>query len=216
MLGRKNGFTLIELIVVMAMIAILTLISVSALLSSRTQNTVDSMAQDILSNIRDAQNRSVSTVSGTAGPAKVWAYQIKFNSGTSSWDNSLYTYSEDRPPNGKLQGQIESTNTPFNPAATISIMKDGTLYNGDGKVVNIAFASPFGRPYISDGSNANNCRWQYLDSRPAKDWFIDSVCSNLSSPATATATSSPLTIVVSYGNMNRSVIVGASGDAYIQ
>ena len=195
----------------MGMIAVLTLISVAALLSSQTQNMVDSMTQNILSNIRDAQNRSVSTTPGTSvATAKVWAYQVGPVTATDT-ANSLYTYSNIS--GIGLDAKPEATNTAFNSAAKISITKDGVSY---GNTANIAFASPFGMVYISDGSNYGACAWKTKDTRPAQDWFIESNsgCGSLISPTQNS--DSQLEITVTYKTISRKVIVRANGDSHIE
>lgn len=203
MLGRKKGFTLIEMIIVMSMIAILALMSVSSFVSSRYQTSVDAIAQEILSNIRDAQNRSVSTVSGADGSVtKVWDYQI--NSATK--DNSLHSWSVDAV--GDLVQHAENTNTNLSSAATIKITNNGLPY---ADTINIAFASPFGRPYISNGS----CDWKTDDTRPAQDWYvIASGCPTLVS--SSTRADSVLRITITYNNYSKDIVVGANGDSYIQ
>lgn len=70
--GPKKGFTIVEITVVMAIIAILMVIGVSGLFLLRDQNILDQATESAITAVREAQNRSISFTQGQGGSTKAW------------------------------------------------------------------------------------------------------------------------------------------------
>lgn len=80
--GRKAaGFTLVEMTVVMAIIAVLALIGISVLQNLKNGPKLDDATQNLLTTIREAQNKSISVASAPSGSIPiVWGVEINNNS----------------------------------------------------------------------------------------------------------------------------------------
>lgn len=74
---RKNGFTLVEILIVIALITILSAISVPAIVSFQRNQTIAQAAKKLKSDLRYIQNKSLSSVNG-----KVWGINFTNNLST--------------------------------------------------------------------------------------------------------------------------------------
>lgn len=73
----RRGFTIIEMIVVMAIIAVLSLMSVSGLLGINNGNATDRASEEIITAVREAQNKAVSGSVAPGGGASPLAWGVR-------------------------------------------------------------------------------------------------------------------------------------------
>jgi len=146
----NSGFTLVEMVVVMAMIAIIMTIGVTSMISARNQNSVRNASKLLQSAIREAANKSI-TVSPdkiTLEPAKAWGIKIPKDTQTSY---SLIDYTaETQTPNDEAVTTLDSN---------LIIYVDSPAVTGD---VSLLFSSPFASFKAIDG-----------DLNETKPWEID-------------------------------------------
>lgn len=64
-MGKKQGFSLIEIVIVSAIIGVLAVVSITNLFSRRGPEELNSTTKKIVSLLREAQNRSISQASST-------------------------------------------------------------------------------------------------------------------------------------------------------
>ena len=76
-LFRRAGFSLFELLIVIAMVAVLATVSIAYLVGYRNQSDLDSTAKRIVATLRDAQNRSL-----TQASLSTWGVHFDNASGT--------------------------------------------------------------------------------------------------------------------------------------
>ncbi|MEI7690662.1 MAG: type II secretion system protein [bacterium] len=219
-----KGFTLTEMMIVFTVIAILTLLSATALQSANKDNIVEEATQQILNGIRETQNRAVGVSTGTgAETIRSWAMEIK-SDGTGY---VIYKYIEGRTGGGQdYLAKIEMSNFTFSNNINV------TAFIGNNAGTNIlpvfvAYNIPFGRAFLSPadsctcdlscqagtGTNAS-CNWKESD-RYEMDWEIvagtktDLIDMNNNK-------TSELNILVSYKSnpsINKKITISASGDA---
>lgn len=217
----KHGYTIIELVVVMGIIAILMLLSASAFVLLRDQAEVDQTAETLVSTIRDAQNRAVSIMPNKNDiDAKVWAVSITMNDFSLS---SIYGTGDN-----KLGTLIESSQ--INPqGTTITVERD----NGRGTIAPIssgyiAFAPPFAKTYplsnslcnaannipakgavVTDPAPSIGCTW-WPSTKPTEEWEIKN------GGATLLGSSESLVVTIERNSASTKVIIGGNGDAVIK
>jgi len=86
---RDKGFTLIEMMVVVGIIVFITALSFASYREGQSQYALQLSAQKLASDLRNAQNMALSTVTGNGEPAPAGGYGIYFNN--SAGKNSAYT-----------------------------------------------------------------------------------------------------------------------------
>lgn len=94
---RKNaaGFTLIEMMVVMAIIAIFTVLGVSALINLNSSNMADRVAEELATSIRDAQNKAISVSNSDDGKTPVaWGVYVDPSVGNENYKSFYVTYAD--------------------------------------------------------------------------------------------------------------------------
>jgi len=207
----ESGFSLVEMVVVMAIIAILTTISATAFYSSRKQAVVNSTAQDILSTIREAQNKSVSVMSSKNGDdAKIWAFSSDPNNG----EYSLVYYAPTRDEDVKTGLGAAPERTEVLPAG---VSVTASRYSNNPTV---AFTSPFGSAYLIDGfhDGMDVCSFTTESTRPAKDYYI-STGSTAGCDFASTENNRNYEVVLTVhldGAADALIRIKTSGDAYIE
>jgi prepilin-type N-terminal cleavage/methylation domain-containing protein len=174
--NSTKGFTLIEMVVVIAIISFLFAIGIGALAGTRDQAKVSAAAEEILSALRDAQNRSVAVQKGDLGDStKVWGVKVD---NTTNQVSLFYLFLADANniTNG-LGGSIVKT-LPIDPSV------DVTTYFNDGNTGDVAdtnlrymmFTTPFGTAVTAENScttsNVVGCGWGESPTNPSKEWII--------------------------------------------
>jgi len=141
---QKQGFTLIEMLVVLAILGIMTLGSLPAILNSLETRSLENSARDILTTMQQAKFLSVSTklnhrviFSNATGS---WAYWIEEETSSGTWTrHAKYPYME-----------IPSKLTPtINLPADLNVEYSsiGFVTNYDGLHNSISIESPKLRKY---------------------------------------------------------------------
>jgi prepilin-type N-terminal cleavage/methylation domain-containing protein len=209
--GNKRGFTLIEVIIVLAIVAVLSVLSVAGFLAARKQFLVDQAAEGLLSSIREVQNNAIAVKEDSAGEdTKVWGikiYQI----------NQQYELISLYPSGSQLALKSEGiTNLPN--SITMNITKKTTTSESMSAVF-IAYSSPFGKAYLANdtfaGYGSGACVWKTDATRVNKDYYLDKTCNNFASYDKTPNT--VITVEISFSGSNtKSVIIGSNGDAYMQ
>lgn len=206
--GTK-GFSLIEMVVAMAIIAIMFAIGAVGLFSARDEYLLDAQAEEMLSMIREAQNNAIAIKKDSAGhTTKVWG--VSFNSNNSYSITSLY------PNPTQLATHTERTkNLPANM----------TLASSDGGLNSrVFFSSPFGKSYLSSngdmvGGASTGCYWSTDTSRPLKDYYIKSfggsVCTGFYRNTDNNSTGF-IDITLSYKGKTKIVRIESNGEAHLR
>lgn len=142
---NQKGFTLVEIMVVMTMIAIMFSLGALAMMSASRQNQVLAAAREFQSTVRQAANESitVSNATGTSISAKAWSVAI--TSGAGSYNLDSY-YPASSIPSGATSADLTKSpkiiNLQNNIQMTVSV--DGASYS-DNDVLNLIFSSPFAK-----------------------------------------------------------------------
>lgn len=185
---------MVELVVVMTIIAIITLISVSALLSSRKQAIVDSVTEELISVFRESQNKAISVMKGKINPnvsdceTKAWGVLVKDN----NYNLVSYKNCDDTAITPNLNLVTEKANlAPYSTKITVnSPSVIDSLF--------VFYATPFGKAYMSNIESD----WGEKSS-PVKDW----------GPISAT-TISDVDIIIEYSGITRTIKINKNGDVY--
>jgi len=150
----KTGFSLIEMTVVMGIIAIIFLLGAGAFISARDQYIVDQATEEIITRVREAQNKSISVQRGSGGESvKVWG--VSLHSGRAE----TIIIRDDR------SSSIDS----------VYHFPAGITNNS----VQIYFAAPFGSPYLISGI----CSWRDSQKATKElEPIVSSQCTILTQP----------------------------------
>jgi len=162
----RRGFTLVEMTVVTAIVAILALIGIGVLVNLRVEPTLDSAAQDISSALREAQNRAISVASAPDGSVPV-AWGVEVDPSNKSYQ--IFYINDDASVPPFSRGNLSKVPNPALSELTVT----KKLYY---------FTSPFGQYYTSDNSPSS---WSYRLKKP-----------NDAIPSGLTATVSTITLKV--------------------
>lgn len=181
-----------EMVVVMGIIALLMLLSASAFVLVRDQNIADQTAEELLSTIREAQNKAVSVSKNGELETKVWGVEVSSN------NFSLIALS---PENTTLaQTDIKSD---VNPQNTTIKITDGNGATIDGAVA-ITYNTPFARSFSYNGT----CAW-VKSQRPTEEWEPVSSCDVLTG-------NEMYRFEIERNGHTTAVIIKANGDARIE
>lgn len=183
----RRGFTLVELMVVISIIAVTLLFSISALINITSNNIVDRAAQEIVTAIREAQNKSISVASDPLTPsvATPLAWGVYVNAGTKS---AQPFYLEATSKTYKPFG----TSLDYSSLKTLSITGDKYYF----------FTTPFGKYYSKNNFPAP----ADLGPNPRRPYDII--------PSTIDTKQSTITLV--YRNSAKTIIIETNGDVHVQ
>jgi prepilin-type N-terminal cleavage/methylation domain-containing protein len=230
---KKRGMTLVEVMVVMLIIAVLMLLSGKALRGVYNSYMADQIAEQVLTTIREAQNKSISVYNGK----KVWAARIYVKKDTDT-SSKLELLSYD------LSGANLAVSTPIPEtttlkATTISLTRAYSAagscqmtYSTDSTVsFTFAFSAPFGKPYYFVGTSgqrdcadasagSNFCAWQ-KNANFLQDWAVKITSASCSDqyivrPAQSQTSSDQANIDITFNGSSRRVIIKGNGEAYIE
>lgn len=212
--------------VVMAIIAVISLVTAAGFLGIRRQALVDAAADALLSDIREAQNKAISVMTDSTGQnIKIWGIG-RFNDTNHTYDLiGLY-------PLGATQLTVPALT--YEKRTTLSpSIKIETIFSLDGATATelgpdggfVAFSAPFGVSYLAKetyyGNGSGGCYWQTNPTRVAQDYFLDSspsVCGSNYVAANHNA-GGEIKITLAYAtnsNISKTVVVKSNGDSYIE
>lgn len=143
----RRGFTLVEMMVVMAIIALLSALGLSALFSINNNNTTDRAVEETISVIREAQNKAISVSSDPGGLTIPLAWGFRIDS-TTKKVTTFYIKND----NSKTE---VSYGTPLDYPTMTSVNVTGDSYH--------VFTAPFGKYY---SSNVDPSGWNVNSQRP--------------------------------------------------
>ncbi len=134
-LNSNTGFTLIELLITVAIVGVISIIGVVNFLGYRQRQDVNLTAQEIISVLREAQNKSISqeassTASQTATSTEQWG--VFFQNATSTADLDYYdlfwgaSYSESNISSRKTLRSSVQFDTPLTGIATSTVFNPMT------------------------------------------------------------------------------------------
>jgi prepilin-type N-terminal cleavage/methylation domain-containing protein len=202
-----RGYTIVELVVVMAIIAILSILSASAFINARNQATASDATEQILSALREAQNRAISITKGsglnnvqTSDETKAWGVRINGNAVELVYfdaaPNTTAVVMERLQNNGALR-------------LTNGVTINATLAGNSTLPRYVIYTSPFAKPYtlVTDSNAAN---WILDQNSPTLDWN-PGIGGNGFSNQTDT-----IRINIQYRGATQAIIVNSKGDAYIE
>lgn len=199
----------------MSIMALISVLSVVALASLRTQADASATAEGLLTAIRDAQNRAVS-VQQTGGTTKAWMVSI-------SKTGQFYRLS---PLNLDGTGTTLTVNAP---GTAITLPRGTTIktyfVNGAGVATEdsadrfVFFNAPFGKVSTSKNSCVSSVDCNWMMTAPADEWVLNSA-----SPTTMGFFSSSnadtkerIKFEITYGsNLKINVVVNEKGESYIE
>jgi prepilin-type N-terminal cleavage/methylation domain-containing protein len=215
-LGKKKSnkaFTIIEIVVVMAIIAIISTFGISAFINSRDQAYVSDTAE------REAQNRSISITKGKDTNSRqapnstdtvIWG--VRTVPSTKSFSliyldiidestTGASVYVQETPVS---EGQVLITTSYINGNNNIESQDIGERY--------IFCSSPFAKTSTATESCTSgmvgNCFWRQ-SSNPARDWEMNTG-NNFTSP------NDKIKVVFSYKTHTQIIILNSKGDAYLE
>lgn len=218
---NKKGYTLVEMMVVLSMLAVLSIITVGGMRGANDENYAEEVAQGILTSVRDAQTRAVSISKDKGGNVtKVWSAVVQAGSGSSAYYRLRSYYLSNSGLTSLDSTYVEYTVT-SRPGITITMNRISDNLNlGSSAYAYINYSTPFARPnivYNLDGNfiTANRscpCCWAQ-STRPEMDWSIADTCANTK---IMRPSNEGILITVKYKNAKKVVRVYSDGDAYIQ
>jgi len=180
----RRGFTLVELTVVMAIVAILSLIGVAVLVNFKNSSAADGATQQIVSTIREAQNKALS-VANAPGSSSSADIPVAWGVTLNTTNNTLQPF--------YIKPDLTTRETLSLQAIPLSLVTVAT----DGPT-DFAFSAPFGKYYAGYDFSAV---WSKNPYRP-----YDAIPSN--------GNSDEVNLTVSYKNVSRTIVISESGDVY--
>ncbi len=210
--------------VVMAIIAVISLIAAAGFLGVRRQALVEAAADVLLSDVREAQNKAISVMTDSTGQnIKIWGIG-RFNDTSHTYDLiGLY-------PLGATQLTVPALT--YEKRTTLSpSIKITTTFSLDGSTITelgpdagfVAFSAPFGVSYLAKetyyGSGTGGCYWQTNPTRVAQDYFLDASTCNLNYVAANHNASGEIKITLAdatNSNISKTIVIKSNGDSYIE
>lgn len=193
----------------MGIIAILSILSASAFISARDQAIVTDATEQLLSSLREAQNRAISVTRGGVDETKVWGVIIDKNN-----NNFSLVYLDPKQPDAQSDINYFVKETPnINPDIAIETEANGKIDIGNRY---IWYASPFAKPYSTNwlcdgyaGDGSGDCYWSEINSVPY-DWAPSGSYNHLINA------NSYVKITISYKNKSHNIRINSKGDVYIE
>ncbi|MDP2720633.1 MAG: prepilin-type N-terminal cleavage/methylation domain-containing protein [bacterium] len=116
---RQNGFTLIELVLVVALLGIILIITTVNLVRPVSKTKADSVATDIVSIIQEAQTKAINTDTAGTPQAVDWGVHFENNKyilfkGSSFNSSDATNFVVDTPPNISLNSDLPCPSPPGN------------------------------------------------------------------------------------------------------
>lgn len=219
---KRGGYSLVELMVVMSIIAILSLLGMGAFITIRNNSEVDKAAEEILSTIRQAQNNSLAVKKDPKNNnSKVWSTYIGTKDDSVNNKNSVGLVSFYTPSgNPNVLNKCDSSDgcLPLTKFSKVDI----TISNDLGSTYPygyISYATPFANNTLLFGLDCLNarCSWTTNTKKPTKEWFVITEGVPEVSSINNNSTQKMHIIIKSInGKYSREIVVSNNGDAYLQ
>lgn len=194
----------------MGIAAVLMILSLSAYINARNQAMVSDTTEQILSTLREAQNRAISVTNGVGTnkathDTKAWGVLF-----TNNTDNVYLMYWD----------ALKGTSTGIVPGMQGGPKKNNnisvkTSYNGasDSGWRFIVYSSPFAKSYTMTSYSTSFFEWQQRVNSPTQDWAPIGGVIGFTNPLIK----DEVRVVVSYnGRFTQTVVINRQGDSYIE
>lgn len=229
---KVKGYTIIEMMMVMGIIALLSVIGVTGLISARHRGRVDETTQGIVTTIRQVQNKTIAVEQ--RDNTKAWGVRITATPTNLTDPGSYQMISYDLLEgdteltlNDEISGETplcSETNSNCQSITKIKITKYDTTNFSDGQILEsvvIAYSTPFAKPYIilsNDGCGETSTFCSWIDPlNPAQDWEPSTALSpNIYFSDYTSQPNRSVKIEVTYQQDIRNIWVKANGDVYIE
>jgi prepilin-type N-terminal cleavage/methylation domain-containing protein len=185
----KNGYTLIEMVVVMGIITVIFSFGTLGLTTIRNQYILDGMTEDTVTMIREAQTRAISV----SGGAKAWGV----------------SYEAFAPNRIILLKAMDINTTPVVQIHEFKNLATGaSITGGLSGTRSVFYVAPFGTPYIAKARPS--CVY------PA-DWALTQKATREVKPqGNCISTENELRLTITYKGRSSVIIVNKSGDARVE
>lgn len=170
-LSQKSGFTIIEIMVVMAIMAVMSVLGILAMLTINNGVIADQVAENTLSQIREAQNKALSVASTTTTVDGVptqtipvaWGVTLTQGDDSVATITPFYIWNSKDPLDSDARDSFKQVN--LNADTNTSSFGFKSIKGGDGSTystVSLIYAAPFGKYYASSsgipcGSDGGLC-----------------------------------------------------------
>jgi type II secretory pathway pseudopilin PulG len=205
------------MVVVMAIIAIISTIGISAFINTRDQALVSDAAEKFLSSTREAQNRSISITKGKGTKGRpntdtvIWG--IRKHSGANTFSliyldindhaaTSALVYDQETPID---KGLVTISSSYINGLSGAQTVDNGDRY--------IFYSSPFAKASTADepctSGVIGRCFWKQ-SSNQALDWELNTGANGFTNPKDY------IRVLFSHKGHTQSVVINSRGDSYLE
>jgi Tfp pilus assembly protein FimT len=219
------------MVVVMGIAAVLTLLSATAFITVRDKALVDQTAENIVSDIRDAQNRAFSVELDGSDSTKAWGVKLNGGNGAAVGYHQLVSYYMNDPANEAAGLAINESRSKSEQSVKIRPIRyfngtsgaSGTFSNNG--TYYLVFTSPFAETYLFSnngetypcGAAAGSTACHFRKStKPTEEWDHIAGTSPFSPSWFKGYPNGSLVIEVTKGIHAARVIVRPNGDTYIE
>lgn len=194
----------------MSIMAVMMALGIGGLLAGRDQATLDKNVEELVTAIREVQNKTVSIESEYNGNnVKAWGIGIE----PTRFRNKIFIVSSN---NTSVLRQSGLPYTNFDNGVTVATRINGNAVTAP----TVVYTTPFGNSYVINDNNAcscdaatcGSCRWNE-STRPTKDWVVTP--SNYSGMlSVGNNVSQNLEIIMTFKGQSRTIFVRGNGDVY--
>ena len=191
----RRGFTLVEMMVVMAIIALLAVVGIAALMNINSGNVADRATEEIVTTIRESQNKAISVANNPGVGAIPSAWGVQIDPTTKKIESFVLI---DQTPTQTNNKTITKTVYSTIDTSITSVLDNITI--GTGGDNTFIFVTPFGKFYTT--SAYSGLTWSANTQRP-----YDLL------PSSRVANKTEITIT--YRNNTKTVVVEKNGDVQV-
>lgn len=193
----RKGYTLVEMVVVMAIMAVISSIGVGGWIATRAQSQVDQAAEYLVTEIRDAQNKAFAVEKVSGQETRAWSVFLQ-DGGNSVNSGSFYL-----PAGSEFLSLNNSESRSFQQIEFRAMVDKKRSFSGQ---VYTSFATPFGTGFVHQAADTWKSNSE-IQNRPAKDFV----------PVDGSAIYSDVVIQVVHLGSNKSmeVVIAPNGDVYV-
>lgn len=192
----RRGFTLVEMMVVMTIIAILAVVGIAALTNINSGNVVDRATEEIVTTIRESQNKAISVANNPGAGAIPSAWGVQIDPITKRIESFVLVDQTPTQTNNKTV--LKTVYSSVDPSIT-SVLENVTIDTGGDNT--FFYVTPFGKFYTT--SNFSSLTWSSNAQRP-----YDLLPSNRVANKTE--------VTITYRNNTKTVVVEKNGDVQVK